>query len=64
MHNLYSSNKKEVKRIDNKGKEIKRNIISNKLQFIDCVRFIASSLLNLFDNLTETIHKIISKYEY
>ena len=50
MHNLSSSNKKEVKRVDNKGKEIKRNIISNKLQFIDCVRFIASSLLNLFDN--------------
>ena len=39
------------------GKEITK-IISDKLQFIDCSRFMASSLSNLVDNLAEGIQKI------
>ena len=31
--------------------------ISYKIKFIDSARFIATSLSNLFDNLTEEIHK-------
>ena len=42
--------KKEVKRIDKNGEEIATNI-SYILQFIDSARFMASSLLNLVNNL-------------
>ena len=31
--------------------------ISYKIKFIDSAKFIATSLSNLFDNLTEEIHK-------
>ena len=48
---------KEVKRIDKNGKEITK-IISDKLQFIDRSRFMASSLSNLVDNLAEGIQRI------
>ena len=48
---------KEVTKIDKDGEEITRNI-SYKLQFINSARVMASSLLNLVDNLSEGIHKI------
>ena len=35
--------------------------ISYKLKFIDSTRFMATSLSNLVDNLTEEIHKIKCK---
>ena len=39
-------------------------MISYKLQVIDSARFMASSLSNLVDNLTEAIHKIKFKYRH
>ena len=53
---------KEVTRIDKNGEEITKNI-SYILQFIDSARFMASSLSNLVNNLSERIHKIKCKYE-
>ena len=61
MHNVYSFNKKNVTRIDNYVKEIIKNILYI-LQFLDSARFIASSLSNLVNNLSEGIHKIKCKY--
>ena len=49
--------KKEIKKIDKDGNET----ISYKIKFIDNARFIASSLSNLVDNLTEGINKIKCK---
>ena len=46
----------EVKRIGKNGEEITKTI-SYKLTVIDSVRFTASSLWNLVNNLTEGIHK-------
>ena len=43
---------KEVTRIDKKGEEITKNI-TYILQFIDSARFMASSLSNLVNNLSE-----------
>ena len=55
--------KKEVTRIDKYGKRIKKNV-SHILQFIDSARFMATSLPNLENNLSEGIHKIKCKYRY
>ena len=55
--------KKEVKRIDKNGEQIAKNI-SYILQFIDSARFMASSLLNLVNNLADAIHKIKCKYRH
>ena len=52
---------KEVTKIDKDREEITRNI-SYKLQFINSARVMASSLLNLVDNLSEGIHKIKCKF--
>ena len=51
---------KEVTGIDKDGNE---NVvtISYKIEFIDSGRFMATSLSNLADNLTEGIHKIKCK---
>ena len=46
---------KEVTRIDKNREEITKNI-SCILQFIDSTRFMASSLSNLVNNLSEGIH--------
>ena len=54
---------KEVTRIDKNGEEIPKKI-SYILQFIDSRRFIASSLWNLVNNLSEGIHKIKCKYRH
>ena len=42
-------------------KKLQKNI-SYILQFIDSARFMASSLSNLVNNLSEKIHKIKCKY--
>ena len=57
IHNVYSSNKKEVTGIVNNGEEITKNV-SFILQFSDSRRLMASSLTNLINNLSEWIHRI------
>ena len=52
--------KKEVTRIDKNGEEITKNK-SYILQFTDSARFMASSLSNLVNNLSEEIHRIKCK---
>ena len=52
---------KEVTRIDKNGEEITK-YISYILQFIDSARFMASSLSNLVNNLSEEIHRIKCKF--
>ena len=49
--------KKEVTSIDKNGEKAAKNI-AYILQFIDSARFMASSLLNLVNNLSEGIHRI------
>ena len=55
-----SSNKKESTRIDKNREKITKNI-SYILQSIDSVRFMASSVSNLVNNLSEGIRKIKCK---
>ena len=52
--------KNEIIKIDKDGNEIVTTI-SYKIKLIDRARFMASSLSNLLDNLTEGIHKIKCK---
>ena len=52
---------KEVTRIDKNGDEITKNI-SYILEFIDSARFMASSLSNLVNNLSDGIDRIKCKY--
>ena len=52
---------KEVPGIARNGEEITKNI-SYILQFIDSAIFVASSLSNLANNLSERIHRIKCKY--
>ena len=52
---------KEVMRI-NKNKEVFEKNTSYKLQFIDSTKFIASSLSNLVNNLSDEIHRIKFKF--
>ena len=52
---------KEVTRIDKNREQITKNI-SYILQFINSARFMASSLSNLVNNLSEGIHRIKCKY--
>ena len=49
------------KRIDKNGEKITKNI-SYILQFIDSAKFMASSLSNLLNNLSEGTHRIKCKY--
>ena len=51
---------KEVTEIDKDGNKTLETI-SYKIKFIDSARFMATSLSNLADNLTEEIHKIKCK---
>ena len=51
---------KEVTRIDKNGEEITKNV-SYILQFIDNARFMATSLPNLVNNLSERIYRIKCK---
>ena len=48
---------KEVTRVDTNREEMTNNI-SSILQFINSARFMASSLSNLANNLSEGIHRI------
>ena len=48
---------KEVTRIDKNGEEITKSV-SYILQFIDSARFMASSLSNLVNNISEGVHRI------
>ena len=48
---------KEVTIIDKNGEKVTKNI-SYLLQFIDSARFMASSLSNLVNNLSEGLHRI------
>ena len=48
---------KEVARIDKNGEEITKNI-SCILQFVDSASFMASSLSNLANNLSEGVYRI------
>ena len=52
---------KEFTKIDKNGEEGTKTI-SYILQFIDSARFMASSLSNLVNNLSEGIHKIKCKF--
>ena len=52
---------KEITRIDKNGEEITKNI-SYILQFINSARFMASSLSNLVNNLSEGIHRTKCKF--
>ena len=54
---------KEVMRIDKNGEEITKNI-SYISQFIDSARFMASSLSNLANNLSEGLPRIQCKSEH
>ena len=47
----------EVTRTHKNGEKVTKNI-SYILQFIDTIQFMASSLSNLADNISEGIHKI------
>ena len=60
IQNLLCSNRKKVIKIDKDGNESVETI-SYKIKFINSVRFIATSLSNLVDNLAEGIHKIKCK---
>ena len=52
---------KEVTRIDKNGEEITKHLFY-RLQFVNSGRFVASSLSNLVNKLSEEIHKIKCKY--
>ena len=47
----------EVTRTHKNGERVTKNI-SYILQFIDTIQFMASSLSNLADNISEGIHKV------
>ena len=52
---------KKVTRFDKNGEEISK-YASYRVQFIDSVRFMESSLSNLDNDLSEGIHRIKCKY--
>ena len=54
---------KEITRIDKNGAKITKNK-SYTLQFIDSARFMASSLSNFVNNLSEGIHRIKCKFRH
>ena len=56
VQNFFRSNRNEVTKINKDGNEGVVTI-SYKIKFIDNAMFLASSLSNLVDNLTEGIHK-------
>ena len=63
IHNLYSSNKKRGYKNWKTGEEITKNI-SNIVTFIDSARYMACSLSNLVNNLSEGLHRIKCKLEH
>ena len=61
VQNIFCPNRKRSYKIDKEGNESVVTI-SCKIKFIDSARFMATSLSNLVDNLTEGIDKIKCKY--
>ena len=61
IHNFVVAIEREVTRIYKNGKKITKTI-SYRLQFTDTVRFMASSLSNLINNLAQGIYKFKCKY--
>ena len=61
MHNLNNSYGKRSTRVDKNGEEITKNI-SHILLLIESVRFMASSLSNLVNNISEAIHRFKCKF--
>ena len=59
-HEKVCTIEKEVTKIDKDGNK-SGVTISYRIKFIDSARFMATSLSNLVDNLTEGIHKIKCK---
>ena len=51
---------KKIRKVDKDGNE-NVTTITYKIKFIDSARFMACSLSNLFDNLSEGIHKVKCK---
>ena len=58
---FFCSNKKEVIKIDKDGNRTDETM-SYKIKFIDSTRFMASSLSNTADNLTQGTHEIKCNY--
>ena len=61
VQNIFCSNRKRSYKIDKEGNESVVTL-SYKIKFIDGAKFMATSLSNLVDNLTEGNDKI--KYKY
>ena len=61
MHNLNNSYGKRSTRVDKNGEEITKNI-PHILLLIESVRFMASSLSNLVNNISEAIHRFKCKF--
>ena len=61
MYNFTVPIEKEVTRIGENGEQITKNV-SYISQFIDSARFMAISLSNLVNSLSEGIHRIKCKF--
>ena len=62
---LFSTNKKKMKRIAKKWKEIKLKFIPYKInKRIDSTRLMAGLFLYLIDNPAEGTHRIKCEYEH
>ena len=58
VQTFFSSNRKRNQKIDKYGNE-GISTVSCKIKFVDSVRFMASSVSDLVDNLTEGIQRLI-----
>ena len=56
--NIFSVPTKKEVRIVDKDRNKKVKVFSYRIKFIDNARFMAVSLSNLVDNLSEEIHKV------
>ena len=61
MYNLNNSYRKRSTRIDKNGEEITKNI-SHILRLIESVRFMARSLSNLVNNISEANRRFKCKF--
>ena len=57
---FFGTNRKKVTKVDKEG-NVNITGISYQIKIIGCARYMASSLSNLVDNLTDGIHKIKCK---
>ena len=58
VQTFFSPNRKRNQKIDKDGNE-GISTVSCKIKFVDSVRFMASSVSDLVDNLTEGIQRLI-----